>query len=59
MGQAGRSRKEGGRRTSRLRRLARSVAQTGRRRGGRGGVQGERARDIAREFLPGIFRRRR
>jgi hypothetical protein len=58
MGQAGSSRRErSGRRTSRLRRLARSVAQTGRRRGGRGGVQGERARDIVRELNP--FRRRR
>jgi hypothetical protein len=61
-----RARELRGRRPSRIRRAARSVTQVGRRRFGRGGVQGENVGDIAREAgraargrLGGLFRRRR
>lgn len=47
----------GAERAGRLRRFARSVLQTGRRRLGRGGVQGERPGDIVREGGRALFRR--
>ena len=49
----------GAERAGRVRRTARSILQTGRRRLSRGGVQGERARDIVREGGRAIFRRGR
>lgn len=49
----------GAERAGRGRRFVRSVLQLGRRRVGRGGVQGERARDIVKEGGRAIFRRGR
>ena len=49
----------GAERAGRVRRLTRSILQTGRRRLGRGGVQGERAGDIIREGRNALFRRSR
>jgi hypothetical protein len=49
----------GAERAGRVRRLTRSILQTGRRRLGRGGVQGERASDIIREGGNALFRRGR
>ena len=49
----------GAERAGRVRRLTRSILQTGRRRLGRGGVQGERGRDIVKEGANALFRRGR
>ena len=49
----------GAERAGRVRRLTRSILQTGRRRLGRGGVQGERGRDIVKEGANAHFRRGR
>jgi len=49
----------GAQRVGRARRFVRSLIEGQRRRVGRGGVQGERARDIIREGARGLFRRNR
>ena len=60
MNPPGRSRRERqGRRSSRLRRFGRAVAQTGRRRFARGGVEDETPGQVLREAVGGLFRRNR
>lgn len=64
MAQAGSSRRESrrGRRSSRLRRFGRAVVQTGRRRGGRGGVEAETPGQVVGEAAAAarrLFRRNR